>query len=190
MACAREAGEIDYRLILGLRLKHSVMGAFHVADLTAQGELQLQAEYRYEELEQIPGAGEMIGHFSGLCWQSPGGFATDLDNGLSVRLTAPAPTTAIASLGENPDKHLSLSLLLTGLDAEADRLTLAALQTHILRELHGTPFEPAFALLQITARPLVASIHLALPTLRQADRTFALADRCLAAAFFRYHHLV
>jgi hypothetical protein len=165
------------------------MPSFHVADLTPQGELQLQAEYRYEELEQLPGAGDLIGIFSGLFWRGSDEFVAELEGGLTLRLSQPAPTTAIASLRQADDKLLSLSLLLTGLDVDADQITLGSLQTHLLRELHGTPFEAAFSLLQISARPLVASIHLAPPDNPALRSTFALCDRCLAAAFFRYHHL-
>ena len=35
------------------------------------GELELKAEYQYESLEQIPGAAELIGEFSGALWRSP-----------------------------------------------------------------------------------------------------------------------
>jgi hypothetical protein len=164
------------------------MPSFYVADLTPQGELQLQAEYRYEELEQLPGAGDLIGIFSGLFWRGSDEFIANLD-GLTLRLSQPAPTTAIATLRQADEKLLSLSLLLTGLNADADQITLSSLQTHLLRELHGTPFEAAFSLLQISARPVVASIHLAAPDDPQLRSLFALSDRCLAAAFFRYPHL-
>lgn len=165
------------------------MPSFYVADLTPQGELQLQAEYRYEDLEQLPGAGDLIGYFAGLFWRGEDEFTAQLPGGLKVRLSNPSSTTAIASLRQRDEKILSLSLLLTGLDADADQITLSSLQTHLLRELHDTPFEPAFSLLQIKARPLVASIHLAVPDDSQLHVTFALCDRCLAAAYFRYHHL-
>lgn len=165
------------------------MPHFHVADLTAQGEIQLEADYAYEELEQLSGADELIGLFSGEIWRSPEEFVVKLEGGLSVRLNSPSPTTAIASLRQSDEKLLSLSLLLTGLNVDADQVTLTALQTHLLRELHGTQFEASFALLQMTQRPLVASVHLAVPEDRELGRTFALSDRCLAAAYFRYHRL-
>jgi hypothetical protein len=165
------------------------MPSFYVADLTPQGELHSQEEYRYEELEMIPGAAELIGVFSGQFWQAQEEFTVKLEGGMTCRLNHPSPTTGIATLRQSDDKLLTLSLLLTGLNADADQITLASLQTHILRELHGTPFEPAFSLLQITARPMVASIHLGLPDDPALRRTFALCDRCLAAAYFRYHGL-
>ena len=166
------------------------MPPFLVADLDPQGELKLQAEYRYEELELIPGASELIAVISGLLWQAQGDFDAPLDAKLALRLAMPSPTTAIASLRQSKnEKLLSLSLLLTGINADADQLTINALQTHLLRELHGTPFEPAFGLLQISARPLIASIHLALPEESTVHHNFALADRCLGAAYFRYHRL-
>src|SRR5215208_4381343 len=49
-------------------------GPFFVADLDVRGELQLLAEYRYEHLEQVPGAAELIGQFSSWLWQSPQEF--------------------------------------------------------------------------------------------------------------------
>jgi hypothetical protein len=35
-----------------------------VADLTVRGDLQATAEYRYEQLEQVPGAAELIIQFA------------------------------------------------------------------------------------------------------------------------------
>jgi hypothetical protein len=170
------------------------MPAFHVADLSAQGELELRAEYLYQDLEQLPGAADLIGIFSGQLWQNPGkDWSVSLfPYNLRVRLTSPAQSSAIATVWERDrdNEHLlSISLLLTGKNPDADQLTLRALQTHLLRELHGTPFEAGFALMQLNERPMVASVHLGLPQNPDASGAFAIADRCLAAAFFRYQGL-
>src|SRR5205814_698536 len=39
---------------------------FFVADLNTKGELHAQTEYAYDTLLQLPGAPDMIGHFSSL----------------------------------------------------------------------------------------------------------------------------
>ena len=56
-----------------------------------------------------------------------------------------------------------MSLLACGLDPSADKITLEAFQQHLLRELHDTGYEPAFALTEIEERPLVATINFAAP---------------------------
>ena len=171
------------------------MPPFHVADLSAQGELQLRAQYLYQDLEQLPGAADLIGIFSGQLWQNQGNeWSVSLfPYNLKIRLMSPAETSAIATVWERTsadrESLLSLSLLLTGKNKDADDLTVRALQTHLLRELHGTEFEAGFALMGLKERPMVASVHLGLPANPEARAPFALLDRCLAAAFFRYHGL-
>src|SRR3982750_4536439 len=49
---------------------------FFVADLNAKGELRAEAEYRYEQLEQVPGAADLISTFSAAVWRSPEEFET------------------------------------------------------------------------------------------------------------------
>jgi hypothetical protein len=83
-----------------------------------------------------------------------------------------------------------LSLLASGIDPEADRLTLDAFQKHLLRELRDTGFEPAFALMDLKQRPLVATINFKSPTEPADQLLTALADRCFAAAYFRKLGLV
>ena len=64
-----------------------------------------------------------------------------------------------------------------------------AFQRHLLLGLHDTGYEPAFALMDLSERPLVATINFAVPH-PPADRiVLALADRCFGAAYFRYHGL-
>ena len=78
-----------------------------------------------------------------------------------------------------------LSLLVSGLQAQDDRTTLQAFQQHLVRELHGTPYEPAFTLLDLHERPLIATFNFRSPP-SAADQTLAaLLDRCFAAAYFR-----
>ena len=54
------------------------MRRFYIADVNATGELRALAEYRYEQLEQIPGASDLIGTLSGAVWRSPREFETTL----------------------------------------------------------------------------------------------------------------
>ena len=105
-----------------------------------------------------------------------------------VRWRAAAPTAGIATL-RCRGELTALSLLATGKDPEADRITLEAFQRHLLRELRGTRFEPAFALMGLTERPLIATINFT-PPMDPADRMVtALADRCFAASYFRCQDL-
>ena len=83
----------------------------------------------------------------------------------------------------------AFSLFVTGKEPEADRITLETFQRHLLRELRDTGFEPAFGLLGLTERPLVATINFA-PPVEKADKIHvALADRCFAASYFRCQDL-
>ena len=165
------------------------MRRFYVADLDARGELSGLAEYRYELLEQLPGATDLIGECLPGCpveeqrpirmvlLQSPGR--------LTLRWLASAPTAGIGTIRDQ-SKLISLSLLASGINPDADRLTLAAFQQHQLRELHDTGAEPAFHLLEIPQRPLVATINFADPS-EPVDRALAaLLDRCLVASYFRF----
>ena len=162
---------------------------FWVADLNVRGELLSRADFRYEQLEQIPEAAELIVQFSTILWRDPERFETSLPPGrLSIRWRASAPTAGILTVRYGA-QLTSLTLLLTGKHAEADRITLEAFQLHLLRELHDTGFEPAFELMEIPERPLAATINFA-PPVEQADRMLvALADRCFAASYFRCQDL-
>lgn len=166
-------------------------GPFVVADLNVRGELQLKAAYRYEQLEQIDGATPLIAHLSAHLWRSPEEFETALPGGLSAmqfRWRASAPTAGIATL-RSDGQLASLSLLASGIDPDADRITLEAFQRHLLREWHDTGTEPGFALLDLNARPLVATINFQGPIAPGDQFLVALADRCFAAAYFRYQQL-
>jgi hypothetical protein len=105
-----------------------------------------------------------------------------------MRWLASAETAGIATL-RNKGELTSLALLVSGQNVEADHLTLEAFQKHLLRELHGTAIEPSFALMEITQRPLVASVAFAAPKDQTQQLITALADRCFAAAYFRYLNL-
>ncbi len=173
-------------------------GPFYVADLDVRGELQLMAEYRYEHLEQVPGAAALIGQFSAWVWQSPEGFEQVFDEvftgadeplGLTFRWKSSSPSSGIATVRWRGELA-SLSLLASGLAHEADWLTLAAFQQHLLRELHDTPYEPAFTLMDLEQRPLVATFNFTSPPEQAARTVTALADRCYAASYFRYQGLV
>lgn len=161
---------------------------FFVADLNAKGELRDEAEYRYEQLEQIPGAADLISTFSAAVWRSPEEFETPLRPGnrrLNLRWRASASTAGIATV-RSEDRLASISLLCSGLDETADSLTLKAYQQHLLTELRDTGYEPAFALMDLRRRPLVATVAFFAPPDPGDQLLVALADRCFAAAFFRY----
>ena len=162
------------------------MRSFYVADLAVRGDLRALAEYRYAQLEQLTGALELIVHFAMHLYRSPQEFETELPHGrdLQYRWRASADTAGITTLRQDGNLA-SLGLLASGINPDADHLTLDAFQKHLLRELHGTPFEPAFGLSQATQRPLVAIVPFAPPAQRQDQLTVALADRCFAAAYFR-----
>jgi hypothetical protein len=162
---------------------------FFVADLNAKGELHSQEKYLYDQLQLIPGAADLIAQFSTAIWRSPEEFDIHLvTSGIKFRWFACAPTAGIATIrsGEN---LASLSLLCTGLNEDADRLTLDAFQKHLLAELRDTGYEPAFALMDLKDRPLVATINFRDPNTQQDQLIAALADRCFAASYFRYHGL-
>src|SRR5437870_7714748 len=59
------------------------MRRYFVADLNARGEVRAVEEYHYEQLEQIPGAGDLIVHFATLLWRTPEEFETPLPQGRS-----------------------------------------------------------------------------------------------------------
>ena len=166
-------------------------GPFYIADLSARGELQLKAEYHYADLEQIPGAAELIGHFSGQLYQAPDefeGFLPVPGCTLSFRWRSSSPSSGIATLRAGGELT-AVSLLASGVSRTTDHLTLETFQRHLLRELHDTGFEPAFALVELTERPLSATFNFGSPD-AQVDRLVAaLADRCFAASYFRYQGL-
>jgi hypothetical protein len=167
------------------------MRVFTVADLNVRGELQSQAEYTYALLEQVPGALDLITHFATALWRTPEEFESPLaapQRHVTVRWRASAPTAGIATIRVH-DELASLSLLACGIDPDSDQITLKAFQTHLLRELRDTPCEPAFALMDLKQRPLVATINFFSPPTELDRMVVALADRCFAAAYFRTHDL-
>jgi len=161
---------------------------FFVADLNAKGELRAEAEYRYEQLEQVPGAADLISGFSAALWKNADECELPLHPSRStptLRWRSSAPTAGIATV-RCGDELASLSLLCSGLDEQADALTLKAYQQHLLLELRDTGYEPAFGLMEIRSRPVVATIPFFAPPDPTDQLLVALADRCFAAAFFRY----
>lgn len=161
---------------------------FFVADLNARGELRAEAEYRYEQLDQVPGAGDLISTLSAAVWRSPAEFETPLhprNRRLTIRWRSSASTAGIATV-RNGDELASISLLCSGLDENADSITLKAYQQHLLAELRDTGYEPAFALMELRQRPLVATVTFHTPPDPTDQLLVALADRCFAAAFFRF----
>jgi hypothetical protein len=59
----------------------------------------------------------------------------------------------------------------------------------LLREWRDTGFEPAFGLMDLKQRPLVATINFRSPTAPGDQLLTALTDRCFAAAYFRMQGL-
>ena len=173
------------------QVEKSPIRHFFVADLNLRGDLKATAEYRYDQLEQVPGAAELIVQFATQLYRTPEEFEIPMvrrSDRLLYRWRSSSETSGITTL-RNAGELASLAILASGINADADRLTLEAFQTHLLRELHGTQFEPAFGLREATDRPLVAVVAFAAPP-EQADQVLvALADRCFAAAYFRYLNL-
>jgi hypothetical protein len=168
------------------------MVEFLVADLNTRGELQFRQPYTYAALEQIPGAADLIARGAAAIWRSPEMFEIPLTAApadLTLRWAACATTAGIATVRQGANL-MSLTVLAGGLDSAADTATLQAFQTHLLRELHDTGVEPAFALMDLTDRPLAATINFRSPDRPTDQQIVALADRCFAAAYFRYLQLV
>lgn len=165
------------------------MSSFCVADLTGTGEVRLIQDYEYRLLEQLDGAANLLGLFSAHLWRTPEEFDIPLPGGgLNLRWRAVSETSGLATLRE--DKTLvSLSILLCGHDADSDAATLKPLQLHLVRELHDTGYEPAFDLLHLRQRPLMASMNFRPPEGEDNRRLFALSDRCFAASYFRKQRL-
>jgi hypothetical protein len=166
-------------------------GSFYIADLTARGDLQLKAEYRYEDLEKIPGAADLIGYFSGQLWQSADEFEGQLPSPattLTFRWRSASPTSGIGTL-RTSGQLASVSLLASGVTESTDSATLEIFQRHLLRELHDTGFEPAFALVELKERPLAATFNFKSPDSQVDQLVAALADRCFAASYFRFQGL-
>ena len=164
---------------------------FHVADISPRGDLLRIADYRYQQLEQIPGASDLIVHFSASLWRNPEEFEGPLPGSrerLNFRWRACAPSAGIASL-RLLSGPASISLLACGSDPEADHITLAAFQAHLVRELRDTRWEPGFDLMHLTQRPLVAIVGLEEPGTDEERLLTALCDRCFAAAYFRHQQL-
>jgi hypothetical protein len=164
------------------------MLVFYVADLNAQGELRQVTEYDYSTLERVAGASDLIGRCSGALWKSPDEMEVVLsDEGRTVlRWRATAGSAGIASIRRAAGDLVSISLLAAGRDPEADKTTLAALQQHLVRELRQTPFEPAFDLIELKQRPLLATMTFAADAEAGEPMIEALADRAFAAAYFRF----
>ena len=166
-------------------------GTFLVADLNASGELKSRGEYRYDLLQQVPGAADLIGRLSGLLWKSPEEFEDAINPGsskLTFRWKSSSTSAGMASL-RHGETLVSITVLLSGLSEDQDHLTALALQQHLLRELRDTGFEPAFGLMDLKERPLAATINFHV-ALAPADQFIsALADRCFAASYFRYQAL-
>ena len=167
------------------------MGTFWVADLDTKGELTLTESYDYDALQSLALAATFIAEFATFLWSDPAGFEIPIPaaTSMTLRWRPSAESAGIATLWSHA-KLASLSLLASGKDPQADTLTFRAFQLHLLRELHDTGFEPAFDLMSLPNRPLVASIHFQTPATPDDRAAFALADRCFAAAYFRCQGLI
>jgi len=166
------------------------MRGFTVVDLTPQGEVRSTTHYDYPRLRCIDGAEELLVAFARELDSTLEQFELPLPNSdgeLIWRWRACNPSgSGVASLRRG-QQTLAISLLASGIDPEADLITLKSLQQHIVRELHDTGFEPGFGINQLWQRPLLVSVGLRAPgpTTPRDRWLFALADRCFAAAYFR-----
>ncbi len=164
-----------------------------MADLNAQGEVLLESDYSYADLERFAYTLDLIVTCATWIWRSPEEFELSLPAAthrkLSLRWRACAPGAGIVTL-RSGEMLASLSLLASGVSANGDSLTLKAFQQHLVRELHDTGFEPAFSILSLDQRPLLATVLFQAPAEREDHVSVAVTDRCFAAAFFRYLGLV
>jgi hypothetical protein len=164
---------------------------FFVADLNTKGELRNITEYDYSSLERIPGASELIGSCSGSLWKNPEEtqFVLSDEHGTWLRWRSTAAGAGISTIRRAAGDLVSLSLLASGLNLQAESTTFSVFQQHLVRELRQTPFEPAFDLLQIKQRPLLATMTFTSANGSAEQMIEALADRAFAAAYFRYLQL-
>ena len=163
------------------------MRGFTAIDLSPQCEVRLQARYEYDLLQRIDGAAELIGELAGEIWKSPEAFDARISattEPLEVRWCASANTAGVLIIHDTR-QTLSVSLLAAGLERAADMLTLAAFQKHVVSNLHDTGYEPAFDLIELWQRPLLATVGFRMPPTGPDRAVFAMLDRCFAAAYFR-----
>ena len=107
---------------------------------------------------------------------------------VTVRWFAVAETAGIVTVRAG-DALATLSVLATGRVPDADEITIHTFQKRLTKELHDTGYEPGFALLSLTQRPLLATVTCHDPQDETARIVVALADRCFAASYFRFHSL-
>jgi hypothetical protein len=165
------------------------VASFTVVDLTPQCEIRLKARYEYGLLDQLNGAAELIGTFSSEIWRALDNFevrlsAVPANTSLVFRWASTSESSGIASL-RDASRTLSISMLASGKDEHADRVTLESFQQFAVQELHDSGFEPSFGLLEIHERPVIATVGLFAPQESRDRWLFALSDRCFAAAYFR-----
>ena len=103
-----------------------------------------------------------------------------------LRWRSTAASAGIATVRRVTGELVSLSLLAAGQDPAADAATFEVLQKHLVRELRETAFEPAFDLIHIKERPLIATMTFVAESKQAEQMIEALADRCFAASYFRY----
>jgi len=164
------------------------MRVFFVADFTPQGDLRQLAEYDYQSLELVPGAADIIARCSTELWKSPQELELPLsdDGDTCLRWRATADGAGLATVRCGAGELVSLSVLASGKDPRSDATTFGVLQQHLIQKLKETPFEPAFDLIRLPQRPLVATLTFAGGGAGADQRIRALADRAFAASYFRY----
>ncbi len=92
-------------------------------------------------------------------------------------------TAAVASFWARGDP-VTTSALAPGLDAGDDHAALDGIQSLVLHFHGDSPSEPAFDLLTIADRPLLATVPIPVPSNRADMAIIADMETCLAAAFF------
>ncbi len=164
------------------------MSPFFVADLNTRGELKRITPYDYASLERIAGASDLIGRCSGELWKSPEQMEVVLSDsgGTRLRWRSTAASAGVATVRRAGGELVSVSLLAGGLNPDGEKTTLGVLQQHLVRELRQTPFEPAFDLIELKQRPLLATMTFSIAGDAAEQMVEALADRSFAAAYFRY----
>src|SRR5580658_4252856 len=161
------------------------MPSFFVADLNPLGELREITEYDTSSLERISCAAALIRLCSKELAKNSDTFETPITpNGkTALRWRATGQGTGVLTVRSADGELVSVSVLAA--TEQTDAATFMVLQQHLVRQLRQTRFEPAFDLMQIKQRPVLATITFTCPDEPDERMARALADRAFAAAYFR-----
>ena len=162
------------------------MPVFYVADLNALGELREITEYDSATLERIGPAAELIQQCADELAKNSDTFEAPLtaEGRTTLRWRTTGHGAGILTVRNGQQEAVSVSVLAA--TEQTDAATFTVLQQHLVRQLRQTRHEPAFDLLQIKQRPLLATITFSCPDEPGQQMVRALADRAFAAAYFRF----